>query len=190
MADEDRALLETAVGRAALAGLGSLPVAALLDAGGPELTRLGLAPPTRRRLLAIAELARRHQPRVEPPAPVLGPRAALAWLGPLRRRPVEVMAVLLLDARRVPIRLEAVAEGAVAHVGVTPREVFAPAVAARASALILAHNHPSGVTEPSAEDRAFTRRMVAAGRLLEIAVVDHLVVAVRGYASFRERGLL
>ena len=76
------------------------------------------------------------------------------------------------------------------HVGVAAREVFAPAIRRRAVAIALAHNHPSGDPEPSAEDRAFTRLMSRAGAVLGIQVLDHLVVTRRSYFSFAEAGLL
>jgi len=98
------------------------------------------------------------------------------------------LAVLLLDVRLSLIALEIVAIGAVAHVSIEAREVFAPAVAARASSIVLAHNHPSGDPEPSAQDADFTRAMVEAGRVLNIDVVDHLIVTPRSYYSFRRCG--
>jgi DNA repair protein RadC len=87
-------------------------------------------------------------------------------------------------------RVENVAAGAVAHVSVEPRDLFAPAVAARASSVVLAHNHPSGDPESSAQDVDFTRAMVDGGRILNIDIVDHLIVTPRGYNSFRSSGRL
>ena len=86
------------------------------------------------------------------------------------------------------IALETIAVGTVAHVSVEAREVFGPAVAARASSVVLAHNHPSGDTEPSPQDAKFTSAMVDAGRVLNIDVLDHLIVARRSFYSFRQRG--
>ncbi len=95
---------------------------------------------------------------------------------------------MLLDVRLSLISVETIAIGTVAHVSVEPREVFAPAVAARASSVVLAHNHPSGDAEPSPQDADFTRAMVDAGRVLNIDVVDHLIVTPRSYYSFRRYG--
>jgi len=114
----------------------------------------------------------------------------LAHLGPLRSLGQETLGVLLLDVRLSLIGLEIVAIGAVAHVSVEAREVFAPAVAARASSVVVAHNHPSGDPEPSPQDVEFTRAMVEAGRVLNIDVVDHLIVTPRSYYSFRGSGRL
>lgn len=71
-----------------------------------------------------------------------------------------------------------------------PREVFAGPLTDRAASLIIAHNHPSGVVEPSSEDIKTTQQLIAAGILLGIPLRDHVIVTKAGYFSFRERGLL
>jgi DNA repair protein RadC len=73
---------------------------------------------------------------------------------------------------------------------VDPREVFLPAIQCRASAVILAHNHPSGDPEPSEEDRLVTERVRLAGQILKVPLVDHLIVAGRQVTSFQARGWL
>jgi len=186
-ATADRRLLENLIGRQATRSLG-LPLAELLEADEIELATLGLSRPARRRLLACAEVARRYQPGTSLPEPITGPTQALSHLGQLRSLDREILAVLLLDIRLSLIALETIAIGTVAHVSVEPREVFAPAVAARASSVLLAHNHPSGDPEPSPQDAAFTGAMVEAGRVLNIDVVDHLIVTPRSYYSFRRCG--
>src|SRR5262249_40258615 len=109
----------------------------------------------------------------------------------LRSAPVEVLGVFALDARLALLgRLCPVAAGALMHVAVTAREVFTPAIHHHAAAIVLAHNHPSGDPAPSPEDRAFTQLMARAGAILGIQVLDHLVVARRGYFSFAEARLL
>src|SRR6266851_718715 len=185
----DRQLLEGLIGFAAARSLRH-PLAELLEADEGQLATLGLAQQARRRLLACAEVARRYQPRTSPPEPITGPVQALAHLGPLRSMGRETLAVLLLDIRLALISLETIAIGAVAQVSVEAREVFAPAVAARASSVLLAHNHPSGDAEPSPQDAVFTRAMVDAGRVLRIDVVDHLIVTRRSFYSFRRSGRL
>jgi len=80
--------------------------------------------------------------------------------------------------------------GLVNRTVVHPREVFADPLTDRAAAVILAHNHPSGSLEPSAEDEEVTRRLVSAGRLLGIPVLDHVIFSARGYYSFLEHGEL
>ena len=185
----DRQLLEGLIGGAASRSL-RMELPRLLEATEAELASLGLARPARRRLLACAEVARRYQPKISPSSPITTPGEALAHLSPLRSGDRETLAVLLLDVRLALIAVEVIAVGAVAHVSVEPREVFAPAVASRASSLVLAHNHPSGDPEPSPQDIDFTRAMVQAGRILAVDVLDHLIVCGRGYYSFRHAGRL
>jgi DNA repair protein RadC len=191
VAADDRSLLHDLLGSAAAALVCSLSLDELLEAGPSRLAELGLNPPARRRLLASAELARRYQPVCAPPVSVTSPRGVLPYLTSLRRSATEVLGVLALDARQAALGgVVRVAEGSVAHVTAEPREVFSPALERRASAIVLAHNHPSGNAEPSLEDLEFTRAMCEAGAVLGIQVLDHLVVARRAYVSLRERGLL
>lgn len=191
-AADDRLLLSELVGPAVARRVAQVPVAALLDADAAELAGLGVHPAARRRLLAAAELARRFQPAARAAVgPHERPQHFLPHLAALRSASVEVLGVLALDSRLGLIGgLCPVAGGALTHVAVTAREVFAPAIRRRAAAIVLAHNHPSGEPEPSPEDRAFTQLMTRAGALLGIQVLDHLVVARRSYFSFAEAGLL
>ena len=73
---------------------------------------------------------------------------------------------------------------------VHPREVFAPAIKNRAAAIAIAHNHPSGSLEPSEEDKQVTMRLINAGEILGIRVIDHIVFSSRGYYSFLEHSLI
>ena len=186
---DDRQLLEGLIGRAASHSL-PLNLPQLLEASESELVSLGLSRPARRRLLACAEVARRYQPKASVPEPITTPAQALAHLGRLRSSGRETLAVLLLDIRLGLLALEEIATGTVAHVSVEPREVFAPAVTTGASSVVLAHTHPSGDPQPSAQDVDFTRAMVEAGRVLGIDVLDHLIVSTRNYYSFRSAGRL
>jgi DNA repair protein RadC len=81
-------------------------------------------------------------------------------------------------------------EGGVSGTVVDPKLVFAAALKANASALILAHNHPSGNLQPSQSDLCLTRKLIAAGRLLEIGINDHLILTQEGYYSFADEGVL
>jgi len=102
----------------------------------------------------------------------------------------EVFAVALLTIRRRVLGLHTVSVGCLTSSLVHPREVFKPAILAGSAALLLAHNHPSGDPEPSAEDIALTRRLTAAGQFLGIEVLDHLILGEAGrFVSLRERGL-
>lgn len=100
----------------------------------------------------------------------------------------ERFVVVLLDGRHRVLRDVLVSQGTLTASLVHPREVFRPALREAAAAVILVHNHPSGDPTPSAEDRRVTRRLARAGALLGIEVLDHVVVAERGYVSLREAG--
>jgi DNA repair protein RadC len=105
----------------------------------------------------------------------------------LRDAPVEVFAVMLLDGRHRVQAIQEVSRGTLTSSLVHPREVFRPALLAGSASILVAHNHPSGDPEPSPEDDAVTHRIVSAGEILGIPVLDHLIIA-DGYTSFRERG--
>jgi DNA repair protein RadC len=100
----------------------------------------------------------------------------------------EVFLAVLLDIKNRPVGVVEVATGGVDSCAVDPREVFRAAVLLGASGVVVAHNHPSGDAEPSANDRAMTLRLVAAGRLLEIPVLDHVVIGGSALYSFAEHG--
>lgn len=190
-AADDGTLLNDLLGPAAAALVACTSVDRLLEAGPAQLLALGLSPRSRRRLLAAAELARRFQPPADPPMPISSPRSALPYLAPLRSSRTEVLGVLALDARQTSLGgLLRVAHGSIAHVSAEPREVFSPALQLGACSIVLAHNHPSGVPDPSLEDIEFTRAICEAGAVLGIRVLDHLVVTRRAYFSFREGGLM
>ena len=90
-------------------------------------------------------------------------------------------------------RNHSIAEVSVGSLGASiahPREVFAEAIKNKAAAVIFAHNHPSGDTEPSEEDFEITKRLVEAGKIMGIEVLDHIIVAGNKFLSFKEKGLL
>ena len=105
-------------------------------------------------------------------------------------RPVETFGVLALDVRHRLLRDSIVSIGCLTSTLVHPREVFFEAVQARAAALVLYHNHPSGDPEPSADDLALTRRLASAGSLMGIEVLDHVVLGAGRYVSLKQRGSL
>ncbi len=106
------------------------------------------------------------------------------------RELVEVFYVIALNSQSRVIGLQEVTRGILNSSLVHPREVFRLAIAFGAAGIIVAHNHPSGDPTPSADDRAITRQLVDAGRLLDIPVYDHLVLGAARYLSFAEAGLL
>ena len=103
----------------------------------------------------------------------------------------EHFVVFFLDQKNKIIGINTVSMGSLTASIVHPREVFKAAILANAAALICGHNHPSGDTVPSQEDRLMTSRLVSAGKLLGITVVDHIIIGSAGkYFSFADEGLL
>ena len=122
---------------------------------------------------------------------IRGPTDVWHRLGPaLRDLDQEEFHALLLDTQHRGVREVLITRGILDASLVHPREVFRPAVAAGAAAVILVHNHPSGDPTPSAEDRAVTRQLVAAGQLLDLPVYDHVIIAGDRHISFATAGLL
>ena len=138
----------------------------------------------------VCELTKRKYRGKEPKA-IRGPDDVVKLLGKkFRRESREHFVVLLLNARHEAIGRETVSIGSLNASIVHPREVFRPALFQAAASIILVHNHPSGDPEPSEEDLGITKRLVQAGELLGISVLDHLIIARRGTVSFRSRQLL
>jgi len=102
----------------------------------------------------------------------------------------EVFVVLLVDVKNRLVFTHLVTKGTLDASLVHPRDVFRRAIQESSAAIILAHNHPSGDPEPSAEDVALTRRLADAGDLIGIPILDHVVVGRDGYVSMAERGVL
>lgn len=186
-------------------GLSAADVAtALLAEGGPglwhlarrsatELTRVvGVGPAKAARVVAALELGRRlmeegrgDRTHIRSPADVFryyAPR--LADLS------AEEFHVLALDSQSGVLRDLLVTRGILNSSLVHPREVFRGAIAEAAAGIIVVHNHPSGDPTPSADDRAVTRQLVEAGRVLDLPVYDHVVIGAGRYVSFAEAGLL
>jgi len=100
----------------------------------------------------------------------------------------EVFAILFLDSQHRVIKFEELFQGTLNAASVYPREVVKAALACNAAAVILVHNHPSGLPEPSRADRSLTERLQAALAIVEIRVLDHLVIGTEGRVSMAERG--
>ena len=117
------------------------------------------------------------------------PKDAMAFVSyRLSRRECEYFAVLFLDNRHRIIAFEEMFRGTIDGASVHPREVVKAALGHNAAAVILAHNHPSGMAEPSGADRTLTQRLAEALKLVDVRVLDHFVVGGREIISFAERG--
>jgi DNA repair protein RadC len=169
-------------------GLRALAGRTLRDLEGAR----GLGRAKAARLLAALELGARVAADHGGEAPVLdSPRAVGGYLLPrYSTRPVETFGLLALDVRRRLRHESVVSVGCLTASLVHPREVFQEAVVSRAASLVLFHNHPSGDPEPSAEDLSLTRRLAAAGSLMGIEVLDHVVLGAGRFVSLKERGVL
>ena len=166
-----------------LAELTAAPLPSLRSVSG-----LGLA--NAASVMAALELAQRirHEP-LERGRPIRGPADVQRHFQPrLVDSKRESFHVLLLDGRHRLLGEDEVSIGTLTASLVHPREVFREAIRAAAAALLLVHNHPSGDPRPSGEDRTVTDRLVAAGELIGIRVVDHVIVSSGGYFSFSEAG--
>jgi DNA repair protein RadC len=139
-------------------------------------------------LMAALELGRRtlaHAPSAR--LRIRGPEEAAAYLMPrFGSRGVEQFGILLLDARHRVMRTALVAVGTLNSSIVEPRDVFREAAIGGATAIVLFHNHPSGDPTPSPDDVALTQRLVAAGALIGIDVVDHVILGDGRYCSIKE----
>ncbi len=167
--------------------------AGLLNAEPQALQGIkGLGPAKRAELLAVMEMARRALAQGLHAGPVFEtPSSVKDFVGlHLGNRPQEVFAVLFLDVRQRLLQLEEMFCGTLTQTSVYPREVVRRAIALNACAVVLAHNHPSGVAEPSRADEFLTHTMQAALKLVDVRVLDHLIVGQGQVISMAERGLI
>lgn len=152
----------------------------------------GLGPAKYAQLQAALELARRHlRENLERGRPLTSPQATREYLrAALRDRPHEVFCALHLDTRHRVIAFDELFAGTIDSAHVHPRVVVEKALSRRAAALIVAHNHPSGIAEPSQADLAITRRLRDALGLVDIRLLDHFIVGDGEVVSLAERGLV
>jgi DNA repair protein RadC len=165
----------------------------LLEASQNEFCRgLGLGSAKYAQLQAVLEMARRHLAASLKAGDVLSsPAQVRQYLSAqLRHQPREVFAVLFLDNQHRLIAYDELFFGTIDGASVYPREVVKKALARNAAAVILAHNHPSGVAEPSQADKRITERLQAALELVDVRVLDHMVVGDGEVVSFAERGFI
>jgi DNA repair protein RadC len=118
--------------------------------------------------------------------PITMPADVERFLEPLKYNDVEQFVALHLDAKSNVIGYQIVSQGTLTSSLVHPREVFKAAILSNSNSLIVAHNHPAGSLDPSDDDRSTTRQLIEAGQLLQIPVVDHIIVSVKGIRSVRE----
>jgi DNA repair protein RadC len=178
-----RHLLEISDG--SLRRLARRPSAELLRSPGIGPTKAG-------RLVAAFELGSRAAREERPPVQrIREPEDVLRLFGPrLRDLQVEEFHLLALDSQSQVLREVLITRGLLNSSLVHPREVFRAAIAEAAAGIIVVHNHPSGDPTPSAEDRAATKQLCSAGRLLDLPLYDHVIIAGDRFVSFATAGLL
>jgi DNA repair protein RadC len=143
-------------------------------------------------LKACFELGRRQDGEVEPSKyEVTSPQTVVKALrASIQDKAKEHFKLVLLNVRNSILDISTISVGTANASLVHPREVFKKAISHGASSVVLAHNHPSGNPEPSEDDVRLTQRLVEAGRLLGIEVLDHIIVTTKNFVSFKERGLM
>ena len=168
-------------------------VAGLLQADASALGSIkGLGPAKRAELLAVLELARRAlSQQLQQREVFSSPDAVKQYLQlHLGARAHEVFALLFLDAQHRLLAMEELFRGTLTQTSVYPREVVLRALHHQASAVVLAHNHPSGAVQPSRADEALTQTLRSALALVDVRVLDHIIVAQGQALSMAEKGLL
>jgi DNA repair protein RadC len=176
-----------------LLDLGEGSLRRLAQRPGSELLRArGVGPTKAARLVAAFELGARLSREAR--APVVRIRepedVVRLFRDRLRDLQVEEFHLLALDSQSQVLREVLVTRGLLNSSLVHPREVFRAAIAEAAAGIIVVHNHPSGDPTPSAEDRAVTQQLAAAGRLLDLPLYDHVIIAGDRFVSFATNGLL
>src|SRR4026209_2082227 len=178
------------LGRDLLRQFGS--IARLLEEGPSRAELKGLGQAKRAQFAAAIELARRStKEELKSGSALTSPGAVRDYLRlGIGARPYEVFVCIWLDAQHRVIRFEEPFHGTLTQTSVYPREIVKAALACNAAAVIFAHNHPSGVAQPSQADELLTRNLREALALVEVKVLDHFIVAGNQAISFAERGLL
>jgi DNA repair protein RadC len=167
-------------------------LAGLLGAGDALVQVKGLGSAKRAQFSAVIELARRSiKEDLKAGTALTSPGAVRDYLRlALGALPHEVFICIWLDAQHRAIRFQEAFQGTLTQTSVYPREIVKAALANNAAAVIFAHNHPSGVAQPSQADELLTRNLRDALALVDVKVLDHFVIAGNQAISFAERGLL
>ena len=124
------------------------------------------------------------------PVTISRPKDAYDFLKNVRNSDRESLYSIMLDAGNHVVGCEEVSRGSLNTTRTHPREIYKSAILSSALGILLAHNHPSGILDPSPEDIEFTQAVARAGEIVGIELYDHVIVTDRGYTSLRERGLL
>lgn len=166
------------------------PIYDIVQMDWRQLSRInGIGPVKAMALQAAITLSQRAQ-QLNQPARLDHPQQVAQIVHDIAAKKQEYLICLYLNGRHQLIKRQTICIGTLTANLIHPREVFAPAITHRAASVILVHNHPSGDSQPSAEDIIATERMVAAGELLDIPIIDHVIVTYTAWLSFRSQQLL
>jgi len=152
------------------------------------LKEKGLGKAKALQVIAALEFGKRLAMEQKPE--ILTPDDVWKLCADIRNSKKEHFAAFYLDTQSKLIERQIISIGTLNASLVHPREVFEPAVALHAASIIVAHNHPSGDLEESPEDLAVTRRLAEAGKIMGIEMIDHVIVAIAGFTSFKDKGLI
>jgi len=143
-------------------------------------------------LLSINKNSKKPRPiqSITHDSPITSSLSAFNYLNPLMRKDVEEFWCVALDSLKNVIKSEMLFRGTVDSCLVHPRDIFRFAITTNSSSILIAHNHPSNNPQPSPEDNRLTEKIQKAGKLLQIPVIDHLILAESGFYSFADSGRL
>jgi DNA repair protein RadC len=155
----------------------------------PNLSGVGIVKACQ--IKAAVELGRRMKHKDLPEIRITSPQDVVGMLmDDMQYLKQECFKIILLDTKNKVIKVEEITRGTLNSSLVHPREVFVKAIKQHAASIILVHNHPSGDTEPSAEDKSITKRLVDAGELIGILVLDHIIIGWETFLSFKQEKIL
>jgi DNA repair protein RadC len=150
-----------------------------------KIKGVGLAKATQ--IISLIELSKRMS-HAKPE--ILTPKDVWRICADIRESKKEHLVALYLDTQARLINKQIISIGILDRNLIHPREIFEPAITLHASSLIIVHNHPSGILEPSKDDLLITEQMISAGIILGIDLEDHIIITIEGYRSLREAGLM
>ena len=170
--------------------IGKFPNGDLAKASFEELENtLGLGKSKACEIIACFELGRRFL-KDKKSSLILSPKDVWENLKDIRDHKKEHFVIFYLDARNQEIQKETISVGILNANLIHPREVFEPAVRSSAAQILIAHNHPSGDTEPSDDDVKVTKNLIEAGKILGIEIIDHVIISKNSFLSLKAEGLL
>ena len=163
-------------------GVNQITIKELLEIKGLGKTKAG-------QIIAILELGRRLL-KDKKAELIMSPKDVWDKMEDLKDSKKEHFVVFYLDTRNQILKRETVSVGTLNASLIHPREVFEPAILHSTAQIVISHNHPSGITDPSEEDLDISRRLIEAGKILGIDILDHVIVSKAGYKSLKEANLL